>query len=179
MANTEQDVIDDFAAYSKTHAGKYLTFKINHAVYGLQILKVQEIIGLMRVTHVPRFPDYVRGVVNLRGKVIPVIVLREKLALPTADDTERTCIIVVQLLLIGERITMGLIVDEVSEVVDVVSEQIEPAPRLGDETDTAYILGMGKIDDSVVILLDVDRLLSSEELFEMQSAVTVAQGHPV
>jgi purine-binding chemotaxis protein CheW len=145
-------------------AGKYLTFSLGEEIYGLGILKVQEIIGVMAVTRVPRTPDFVRGVINLRGKVIPVVDLRLKFGMSTREDTERTCVIVVQVIRGGEQVTMGLIVDEVSEVLEVLSDQIEPPPSFGAAVDTTFILGMGKVNEKVVILLDADRVLSTGEL---------------
>jgi purine-binding chemotaxis protein CheW len=145
-------------------AGKYLTFELGGEVYGLEILKVQEIIGMMNVTQVPRTPEFVRGVINLRGKVIPVVDLRKKFALEAQEDTEKTCIVVVQIAREGGEITMGAIVDEVSEVLDVGSEQIEPPPSFGTDVDTDFILGMGKVDQKVVMLLDVDKVLSGSDM---------------
>ncbi len=145
-------------------AGKYLTFKLGDESYGLGILKVQEIIGIMAITHVPRTPGFVRGVINLRGRVIPVVDLRLKFEMPSQSDTERTCVIVVQVARQGVHVTMGLIVDEVSEVLDVHAEQIEPAPSFGASVDTDFILGMGKVGGKVIVLLDVDRVLSGDEV---------------
>lgn len=145
-------------------AGKYLTFTIGEEIYGLEILKVQEIIGLMNITRVPRTPEYVRGVINLRGKVIPVVELRNKFNLPSAEDTERTCIIVVQVAKEDGVVIIGILVDEVSEVVDVNSAQLEPSPDFGSSINTSYILAMGKVNNNVVILLDVDRVLNASEL---------------
>lgn len=144
-------------------AGKYLTFKLGSESYGLGILKVQEIIGLMTVTHVPRAPSFIRGVINLRGRVIPVVDLRNKFGMESVDDTERTCIIVVQVARAAGHVTMGIIVDEVSEVLDIRAQQIEPPPSFGASVDTAFIMGMAKVGDRVVILLDADRVLSNEE----------------
>ncbi|HOJ31953.1 MAG TPA: chemotaxis protein CheW [Candidatus Hydrogenedentes bacterium] len=145
-------------------AGKYLTFRLGEETFGLPILKVQEIIGMMPVTAVPRVPSYVRGVINLRGKVIPVIDLRLKFGLEGKEDTTRTCIIVLQVAAGRGNVVMGTIVDEVSEVVNVAQNQIEPAPSFGASLDTEFILGMGKIGDKVVMLLDVDRVLSAGEI---------------
>ncbi len=145
-------------------AGKYLTFELGGEVYGLVILKVQEIIGMMAVTQVPRTPKFVRGVINLRGKVIPVVDLRIKFGLDSQEDTEKTCIIVVQVSQEGVEVTMGILVDEVSEVLDVASEQIEPPPSFGVGVDTDFILGMGKVAQKVVMLLDVDKVLSGGEI---------------
>ena len=154
-----------------TQAGKYLTFCLGDEIYGLGILKVQEIIGVMSVTRVPRTPDFIRGVINLRGKVIPVVDLRLKFGMPTRDDTERTCVIVVQVIRSGNQITMGLIVDEVSEVLEVKGEQIEPPPSFGTTMDTSFLLGMGKVGEKVVMLLDVDRVMSGEEVAEIAETV--------
>ena len=145
-------------------AGKYLTFQLDKEIYGLEILKVQEIIGMMNVTSVPRTPDFVRGVINLRGKVIPVVDLRLKFSMETKEDTERTCIIVVQISAASQMVIMGIIVDEVSEVLDVKSEQIEPAPSFGGSVSTDFILAMGKVGQKVIMLLDVDRVLSGGEM---------------
>jgi purine-binding chemotaxis protein CheW len=145
-------------------AGKYLTFKLGPESYGLGILKVQEIIGMLAVTRMPRTPEYVRGVVNLRGKVIPVLDLRLKFGMEGRQDTERTCIIVVQLHSNDSVVTMGIIVDEVSEVLDVTQPQIEPPPSFGMAVDVSFILGMGKVGQKVVILLDADRILMRNEL---------------
>ena len=145
-------------------AGKYLTFKLVKEEFGLEILKVQEIIGMMNVTCVPKMPDYVRGVINLRGKVIPVVELRLKFGLDNQEDTERTCIIVVQVAHGDEEVTTGIIVDEVSEVLDVAEEQIEEAPSFGGAVNTDFILAMGKIGDQVIMFLDIDKVLSADEM---------------
>lgn len=145
-------------------AGQYLTFKLGQEVYGLGILKVQEIIGMLGVTRVPQTPAYVRGVINLRGKVIPVMELRLRFEMEAAEDTERTCVIVVRVNQNDMPMTMGLIVDEVSEVTSIGLEQIEPAPSLGASVDTNFILGMGKVADKVIMLLDVDRIVADSSI---------------
>ncbi len=145
--------------------GKFLSFVLGEEEYGLEILKVQEINGMMGITRVPRSPEYVRGVINLRGRVIPIVSLRKKFKMPAIEDTERTCIIVVQVNYNDTELTMGIIVDEVSEVLNIRGEQIEPAPSFGggmEETD--YITGMGKLEDKVVILLDIDTVLNGEDI---------------
>ncbi|MEO6095796.1 MAG: chemotaxis protein CheW [Fibrobacteria bacterium] len=157
-------------------AGKYLTFNLGREVYGIEILKVQEIIGMMSVTRVPKTPEFVRGVVNLRGKVIPVIDLRLKFSLESKADTDRTCIIVVQVALHAASVTMGLIVDEVSEVLNVLADQIEASPSFGAKVDTDFILGMGKVAQKVVMLLDVDKVLASEDLVTVQSVKNATEG---
>jgi len=145
-------------------AGKYLTFQLGGEIYGLEILKVQEIIGMMKVTHLPRTPDFIRGVINLRGKVIPVLDLRIKFGMQAKEDTDRTCIIVVQIMRNGQRVTMGTIVDEVSEVLDIGAEQIEPPPSFGASVDTDFIFGVGKVGQKVIMLLDVDKVLCGREM---------------
>lgn len=147
-----------------TAAGKYLTFCLGGETYGLQILKVQEIISMMNITRVPRSPGYVMGVINLRGKVIPVINMRMKFGLEKVDDTERTCIIVVQINRGQDLITLGIVVDEVSEVIDLVPEQISDTPAMGASVDTEFIIGMGKVNTNVIMLLDIDKAFSTEEL---------------
>jgi purine-binding chemotaxis protein CheW len=143
--------------------GKFLTFQLEGEIYGLEILKVQEIMGIITITRVPRTPAFIRGVINLRGKVIPVVDLRRKFNLSAKEDTERSCIIVVQVIRAGNQVTMGTIVDEVSEVLDIKSEQIEHAPEFGSSVDTSFILGIGKVAQKVVLLLDVDKVLTVEE----------------
>ena len=148
----------------RAKGGLHLTFKLGDETYGIEILKVQEIMGMLTVTPLPRTPDYMRGVINLRGKVIPVIDLRLKFAMEAHDYTRRTCIIVVQVQLERVALVMGIIVDEVSEVIEVAAEQIEPPPSFGTEVDTEFILGIGKVGNKVMMLLDVDRVLTGEEL---------------
>jgi len=141
-------------------AGKYLTFVLDQEEYGIEILKVREIIGIIDVTPVPQVPHYIKGVINLRGKVIPVADLRLKFGMEEKEYTEATCIIVLDV----RGKLMGAVVDTVSEVLDIDGEQIEPTPDFGTMLDTDYILGMGKIGDRVKILLDIDRVLSEEDL---------------
>ena len=144
-------------------AGKYLTFQLFGEEYGIEILKVQEIIRIMNVTRVPKMPDYVRGVINLRGKVIPVMDLRLKFNMDSVNNSERTCIIVVQIAQGDAWVTTGIIVDEVSEVLDISEDQIEEAPSFGANVDTEFIPAMGKVDQKVVMFLDIDKVLSSGE----------------
>jgi len=151
--------------------GKYLTFGLGDEVYGLEILKVQEIIGLMRVTRVPGLPDVIRGVVNLRGNVIPVIDLRRKFGMEVKADTERTCIVVVRVVRGGQAVTVGLIVDDVREVMAITEGQLEAVPRFGGEAETAFLLGMAKIASRVVMLLDVDQILSTSDLWSLPAEV--------
>lgn len=145
-------------------AGKYLTFRLASEEYGLQILKVQEIIKLQEITRVPQTPPYVRGVLNLRGRVIAVMDLRMKFGMKEAEPTEKTCIIVVQISRAGRSVTVGVIVDEVSEVMDIAGPDIEPAPSFGTRVRTDFILGMAKGKQDVTILLDTDKVLTTEEV---------------
>ncbi len=140
--------------------GKFLTFVLGSEVYGIEILKVREIIKLMDITTVPRTPDYLKGVINLRGKVIPIIDLRSKFSMPEIEHTQETCIIVVEV----NKTSIGIIVDSVSEVSNIKSGEIEEAPNLGQDVDTNFILGLGKTKERIVILLDIELVLSSEEL---------------
>jgi len=148
--------------------GKYLTFALGREEYGLEILKVREIIGYMDITSVPQTPDYVKGVINLRGQVIPVVELRAKFGMELVETTEQTCIIVVEISHGDRQISTGIVVDRVSEVLDIAGDSIEPAPEFGTGVDTDFILGMGKIGDGerdlVKILLDIDKVLSSNEI---------------
>ncbi len=143
--------------------GKYLTFMLDNEEYGIEILKVREIIGIMDITNVPQTPEFVEGVINLRGKVIPVIDLRTKFGLSRAEYNDQTCIIVVDV-----GMMMGIIVDTVQEVHDIPSASIEPPPKLGGSVDTSFILGMGKVRDDVKILLDIDKVLTTEDLVSLQ-----------
>ena len=143
--------------------GKYLTFALANEEYGLEILKVREIIGYMEITAVPQTPHHVKGVINLRGQVIPVIDLRAKFGMETAEITEESCIIVVEIAQ-GERtFSTGIVVDHVQEVLDIAGGDIEDAPQFGSSVSTDFILGMGKIADTVKILLDIDKVLAGDD----------------
>jgi purine-binding chemotaxis protein CheW len=147
------------------HSGKYLTFTLGAEEYGLAILKVREIIGMMDITAVPQTPTAVKGVINLRGKVIPVVDLRLKFGMPEAEYTEATCIVVVE---VGTL--MGIIVDTVQEVLDIRGAEIAPPPPLGASVDTRFIIGMGKVKGAVKILLDIERVLNDEKSFADEMA---------
>jgi purine-binding chemotaxis protein CheW len=144
--------------------------------YGLEILKVREIIGIMDVTPVPTTPAFVRGVINLRGKVIPVVDLRLKFGMEAREDTQRTCIIVVHLARAAQEMIMGIIVDEVSEVLDIDQDQIEPPPSFGADIRTDFILGMGKVNQRVVTMLDINRVLTEGEIALVENT-TEKTGH--
>ena len=132
-------------------AGKYLTFILDNEEYGIALLKVKEIIGMMPITAVPQTPKYVKGVINLRGKVIPVVDLRLRFGMEQIDYTERTCIIVVEMQGQSSAVQVGMVVDSVSEVLNVTAEEIEPPPALGTSTDSDNILGMAKIKGEVKV----------------------------
>jgi len=143
--------------------GKYLTFALANEEYGLEILKVREIIGYMDITAVPQTPMYVKGVINLRGQVIPVVDLRAKFGMETSETTEETCIIVVETGQGGRGFSTGIVVDHVEEVLDIAGEDIEEAPQFGSAVNTDFILGMGKIGETVKILLDIDKVLAVDD----------------
>lgn len=146
-------------------AGKYLTFALANEAYGVPVLKVREIITMLHITMVPQMPPYVKGVINLRGKVIPVIDLRSKLGLPCAEITDSNCIVVVQISMpAGEVKHIGLIVDAVEEVANVAAEDIEPAPDFGGSIQIEYILGMAKVKGAVKSLLDIDKVIAADEI---------------
>ena len=150
--------------------GKYLTFSLAGEEYGIGILKIKEIIGMMPVTKVPQTPEFVKGVINLRGKVIPVLDLRMRFGLDAADYTERTCIVVVEVAGQGHDILIGLVVDSVSEVLNIKADDIVDTPSLGTQVQTGFILGMAKMEGGVKILLDIDKVISSDTLTFLEEA---------
>lgn len=151
---------------SATETGKFLTFFLGDEEYGIEILRVREIIGMMPITWVPRTPDFIRGVLNLRGQVIPIVDLRLKFGMEATEDTEETCTIVVQTG--GDMV--GIVVDQVSEVLDISEDEIVDAPSFGTEVDTSYILGIGKSGDSIKLLLDIEKVLADVEALELPDA---------
>ena len=157
--NTEQE-----ANAATNREGKYLTFSMADEEYGIGILKVKEIIGMMAITMVPQTPSYVKGVINLRGKIIPVVSLRLKFGLEEIDYTDRTCIIVVEVKTGAGSVLMGIVVDEVSEVLNIRSVEIEDTPVFGNSLKTDFILGMAKTGNRVKILLDIDKVISGQEM---------------
>jgi len=150
--------------------GKYLTFTLAEEEYGIGILKIKEIIGMMSITFVPRTPDFVKGVINLRGQVIPVVDLRRRFGMDEIDYTERSCIIVVEIEGDSGDVVIGIVVDSVSEVLNIKGEDIEATPAFGARLNTDYILGMAKMGGGVKILLDIDEVLSSEEAVILEEA---------
>ncbi len=146
---------------------KYLTFALASEEYGLEILKVREIIGYIDVTSVPQTPHYVRGVINLRGQVIPVVDLRAKFGMEVAMVTDQSCIIVVEILQGSSKCSIGIVVDRVQEVLDIAVDDIEEAPQFGSTVSTDFILGMGKVGGAVKILLDIDKVLAGDNMDRM------------
>jgi len=151
--------------------GKYLTFTLENEEYGIGILKAKEIIGMMAITSVPRTPNFVKGVINLRGKVIPVIDLRLKFNMGEIPYTDRTCVIVVEIDSDSETVLIGIVVDSVSEVLNINKNEIEDSPAFGTKLETDYILGMAKTDGRVKILLDIDKVLSKKEMVHIKESV--------
>lgn len=150
---------------------QYVTFSLGDELFGVEVSRTREILSLTPVTKVPQTPDYLLGVINLRGQVVPVVDMRLKLGLPAGDETEDTCIIVVDVQVDGDMITVGALADAVREVLEIRSEQIEPPPRLGTRLKTEFITGMGKIDEQFMILLNIDRIFNSDELALVQEVV--------
>lgn len=167
----ETRVMSQLVQKTSDREGKYLTFSLGSEEYGIGILKIKEIIGVMKITPVPQTPASVKGVINLRGKVIPVIDLRTRFGMDTAEYTERTCIIVVEIDVQGCHLQIGIVVDSVSEVTNFKGADIEDTPAFGTTIKTDYILGMAKSGGSVKILLDIDRVLSTEEYSYLESAM--------
>lgn len=151
-------------AQTDNRSGKYLVFELNSEECCIQVLKVREIMGVQDITAVPQTPNYVRGVINLRGKVIPVVDLRLKFGLPEVEYTQRTCIIVVQVEKDGSKMMMGIVVDSVAEVLNITTADIEDTPNFGQGVATPYLLGMAKVKGKVKLLLDIDEVMTSQEL---------------
>jgi purine-binding chemotaxis protein CheW len=146
-----------------TEITQYLTFKLGEEVFALDVAKVREILDFTTVTRVPQTPDYMRGVINLRGSVVPVLDLRLKFGMSATEKTVNTCVIVVEMMVEGEVLVMGVLSDSVQEVIDLEPEQIEPAPRIGTTINTEFILGMGKHNGMFMMILDIDRVFSEGE----------------
>ena len=146
---------------------KLLTFSLGNEGYGLSILKVKEIIGMLHITPVPKTPDFVKGIINLRGKIIPVMDLRTKFGMEEKPYNERTCIIVVEIDIKNTQRLLGVVVDMVSEVVNITSEEIEPPPQYGSKVDQNFILGIGKLKDRVVIIIDINKIFLQEDIIKM------------
>lgn len=147
-----------------SQASQYLTFMLDEEVFALDIGKLREVLDFTTVTRVPKSPDFMRGVINLRGSVVPVIDLRRKFGLAVTEKTVNTCVIITEVVLEGEVMIIGALADSVQEVLELGPDQIEPAPKIGTRLNTGFIQGMGKRDDQFIIILDIDRVFSVEEL---------------
>jgi len=149
---------------------QYLTFKLDEEIFALDIAKVREVLDYTTITKVPRTPEFMRGVINLRGSVVPVVDMRLKFGMTKTDKTVNTCIIIVEITLVGETVVLGALADAVHEVIELEPEQIEPAPKIGTRLKTDFIRGMGRRNDAFIILLDIDKVFSSDELSLVQDA---------
>ncbi len=145
-------------------AGQYLSFRLDEEVFALNISRVREVLDYTRVTRVPRMPDFMRGVINLRGVVVPVVDLRQKFGMSQTEQSVNTRIIIGEVDIAGEKAVLGALADAVHEVIDLEPASIEPAPRIGAQLDTRFIQGMGKRDEEFVMILDIDRIFTGEEL---------------
>lgn len=153
---------------------EYLTFKLDGDEFAVDVLKSREIVDLKSVTKVPQSPDFMLGVINLRGSVVPVIDLRLKFGMEKAEETQSTSIVVIDVAVGGDTIIVGAMVDSVEEVMELDESQIEPAPRIGTRLNTEFIKGMGKQNDQFLIILDIDRVFSTDELMMVQGVVEPA-----
>ena len=156
-----------------TETRQYLTFKMEEETFALDVGKVREILDYTNITKVPRTPDFMKGVINLRGSVVPVVDMRLKFNMPAQERTVDTCIIVVEITIEDEQTVLGALVDSVQEVFELEPAQVEPAPRIGTKLNTDFILGMGRRDERFVIILDIDRVFSIAEL-DIAAAMTEA-----
>ena len=164
------------SAETITEIAQYLTFTLDDEVFAVNISKVREVLDFTKITKVPKTPDYLRGVINLRGSVVPVADMRLKFGLPKAEKTVNTCIVIMELSLDGDNTVLGALVDSVQEVLDLEPGQIEPAPRIGTRLKTEFIKGMGKRDDQFIIILDIDKVFSAEEIGLAQTVTHQGQG---
>jgi purine-binding chemotaxis protein CheW len=163
-----------------TDTRQYLTFKLGDEVFATDVSKVREVLDFTNITKIPRTPDFMSGVINLRGNVVPVVDLRLCFEMSKTEKTVNTCIVVVEMLLEGESTVIGALADSVEEVIDLEPEQIQPAPRIGTQIRTDFIKGMGKRDSQFIMILDIDRVFSAEELSAVRSAEgskTPAEAH--
>jgi purine-binding chemotaxis protein CheW len=168
ISPAEQDVTT--AAEAGAREGKYLTLFLGDEEYGLEVTKVQEIIRMLPVTRVPRAPAFVRGVINLRGRIIPVLELRTRFGMPTVEDARETCIVVVR----TGALLMGIIVDQVRDVLDIHADEIQAVPDFGVRVDTAYLSGLARRDQRVVLLLEIERVLTTAESGTLQRSAADA-----
>lgn len=170
MATSVLTPHDQSATSIDARAGKYLVFHLGEEEFGIQVQKVREIMGVQDITQVPQTPPHVKGVINLRGKVIPVIDLRLKFDMPAREYTHRTCIIVVQVASSRGTIMMGIVVDGVVEVLNIAGTDVEDTPTFGKEVELAYVMGLAKLKGKVKILLDIDQVMTAGELARLDLA---------
>jgi len=149
---------------------QYLTFKLGDEEFGLTIAKVREVLDFTSLTKVPQTPDYMCGVLNLRGSVVPVVDLKLKFGLQQTARTVNTCIIIVEIEIDGEFTVLGVLADAVHQVVEIAAEQVEPAPKIGTRLDTAFIQGMGQLEEDFVVILDIDKVFSLDEIAGVRAA---------
>lgn len=155
-----------------TETVQYLTFKLADEIFALDVAKVREILEFTTITKVPQTPEFMRGVINLRGSVVPVIDMRLKFGMSATEQTINTCIIVVEVTLDGDTTILGALADSVQEVVEMEPEQIEPAPHIGTRLNTEFIKGMGKHEEHFVMILDIDKVFSEQEMAALQTSTT-------
>src|SRR5579872_6604537 len=155
-----------------TETRQYLTFKLGNEVFGIDVAKVREVLDFTAITAIPRTPEFMSGVINLRGSVVPVVDLRLCFKMSKTERTRNTCIVVVEVLLENESTVIGALADSVEEVIDLEPEQIQPAPRIGTQIRTDFIKGMGKRDNEFIMILDIDRVFASDELDAIRGADT-------
>lgn len=159
--------------YSLNETRQYLTFKLNEEIFGVDVAQVREVLEYVKITKVPQTPDFMCGVINLRGSVVPVIDMNKKFGMAKTDRTVNTCIVVVEVNLEGSATVIGALVDAVLEVYEIEPQNIEPAPKIGIKLNTEFIKGMGKRDDYFIILMDIDKIFSSQEIEIIQNSDTI------
>lgn len=168
MSKAQLEKLQELEEFEEdTQKGKFLTFVLGNEVYGIGIEFVTEIIGIMSITEVPELPEYIRGIINLRGKIIPVMDVRLRFKKEFKEYTERTCIVVIDI----SDVSIGLIVDSVSEVLAIPEEDIVSPPKVNKDTNNRYIKGIGKVGNDVRLILDCDKLLTEEELSNLSEAL--------
>lgn len=162
-----------------TQSHQYLTFKLGNEGFALEISKVREVLDYIKITKVPRTPEFMLGVINLRGNVVPVVDLRLNLGMAAEERTVNTCIVIVEIQVGSETMQIGALADSVQEVVDIYPEDISPAPKIGIKLNTDFIKGMGKRNDTFLIILDMDKVLSAQEIEEVENATSIIPGESV
>lgn len=166
MGKRQRDIKSDVPEYSETYI-QLLTFLLDNEVYGVDISQIQEVLEYRKVTPVPRTPDFMLGVINLRGQVVPVVDLRRQFAMKVSETTVNTCIVIVEVIVDGETVPLGILADTVKEVVQLHLDQVTAPPRIGSSIDTHFISGMGKYENEFIIILNLRRVFSSEDMAEV------------